>query len=692
MYCGKCGKQINSSFCPYCGAKNDNFNSVNNNINNNNVSTPSLAPKKKISVGFLYGILLVLSIAFLSIGFVSYRNNRSRTVMIYMVGADLESDDGLASTELDSIDFNKIDSNKVKVILMAGGSKKWHNNYIDVSETSIYELQESGFVKVDKRPRKNMGTSDNLNYFLKYVYNNYKANKYDFIFWNHGGAVDGSEYDELAGDDRIDLGEMYKAFDNSNFKGLNKLEILGFRTCLNGTVEVANVYKKFAKYLVASEESTRGNTVVSPLEFINDIKPHDDADDVGIKMIEGYKKFVTTTCNYVQKSDKEENYCIDSTYSLVDLSKIDELNVEFDKFSEDLNNNISSKYNEMIKIRANMSQYASDQPARDMVDLYDFVEKFQNYSSSSESLKKAINKAVVYNWSTNDYSHGLSVYYPYNENIYLDFYPYISVSKNYSTFVNKFYNNKEGVKTKSFSNIFSKEVKVDKVTKDDADIEVELSEEQIDNISKARYYVFSEGENGYYNLAFIGKDYRIDGNRLKANVNGKTIKICDSDYDDLCTKVYTFESESTDKYTDIRVPAYVRSRNDKVLEVIYMEIRLENDKDEGEIRGVYKLGVEEKDEEEQKSLAAKTPVGIFLDDYDFLEIEYYGFKLFKDNGQVNPYWSYYEDYLNNRGSKFRTDKFKVVKEDFNTDLNYYVIFEISDLANEVYYTNPVKIK
>ena len=47
MYCGKCGKQINSSFCPYCGTKNDNLNDVNNNINNNNVSTPSLTPKKK---------------------------------------------------------------------------------------------------------------------------------------------------------------------------------------------------------------------------------------------------------------------------------------------------------------------------------------------------------------------------------------------------------------------------------------------------------------------------------------------------------------------------------------------------------------------------------------------------------------------------------------------------------------------
>ena len=49
----------------------------------------------------------------------------SRTVMIYMVGSNLESTNGLASSDLASIK-NK-DSN-TKVLLIAGGTNKWDNN------------------------------------------------------------------------------------------------------------------------------------------------------------------------------------------------------------------------------------------------------------------------------------------------------------------------------------------------------------------------------------------------------------------------------------------------------------------------------------------------------------------------------------------------------------------------------------
>ena len=74
-------------------------------------------------------------------------NNRcvTRTVMIYMVGSDLESDNGLASTDLDAIDGNIALNNGLNVYLIAGGSKKWNNSYVDVSETSIFKLTNSGF-------------------------------------------------------------------------------------------------------------------------------------------------------------------------------------------------------------------------------------------------------------------------------------------------------------------------------------------------------------------------------------------------------------------------------------------------------------------------------------------------------------------------------------------------------------------
>ena len=47
--------------------------------------------------------------------------------MIYMVGADLESNNGLASVDLNSIDKNIANDSSINVYLIAGGSKKWDN-------------------------------------------------------------------------------------------------------------------------------------------------------------------------------------------------------------------------------------------------------------------------------------------------------------------------------------------------------------------------------------------------------------------------------------------------------------------------------------------------------------------------------------------------------------------------------------
>ena len=59
----------------------------------------------------------------------------SRTIMIYMVGADLESSNGIASFDLSTIDYKKTSAEDTKVVLIAGGSKQWNN--VDVDETSI---------------------------------------------------------------------------------------------------------------------------------------------------------------------------------------------------------------------------------------------------------------------------------------------------------------------------------------------------------------------------------------------------------------------------------------------------------------------------------------------------------------------------------------------------------------------------
>ena len=706
MFCGKCGKSINSSFCPYCGAKNEAFNAnnnintnVNNNVVNNNVNNtvPVTQPKQKKQVNII--LILIIIIVLLIIGIVSifgynlYKNNRTRTIMIYMVGADLESKVGLASNDLNYIDYKKTNANKVKVVLMAGGAKTWKNSYIDVSETSIYELKENGFVKVNQRDITNMGSQDNLSYFLNYVYDHYKTNKYDFLYWNHGGAIDGSEYDEVS-NDHLELTEMAKSFENGPFKGSNKLELLGFRTCLNSTIEVANIYQNYAHYLVASEEVTMGSRLDSALRFVNELKPRDEGIDVGKKQINNYKETITAYCNYAGNESKEENYCEDGTYAIIDLSKIDKVNKELDKFSDDLNKNLSSKYTDMIKKRANLSQYASDDPSLDMIDLYNMTDSFSEFSGNSSNLKKSLENAVIYNWSVNDYSHGLSIYFPYNSQYFLKKYDGFKSSNNYNLFINNFYNYKKGGGTSSFMNVSENTVEVSNVSKESADVEVELTDEQAKNVSKASYYIVVDTKDGYYQIVFVGNDYELVGNKLKANVKGKLLRISDSEYEDLSVWVPAIEKQNNNKnnkYTDVEVLVTPNNPGftDPVISA-YLDVRIEDNKKEAKIKGFYQY--ERKDNQQGKfSAKSSTPIGLSLSDYMFIRVASSHYKVIDDNGLYNPNWVNTSNGII-EGMEYRTDRFKLIKEDFSSNYDYYAVFIIRDMANDVYYTKPVKIK
>ena len=248
-------------------------------------------------------------------------------------------------------------------------------NTVYKNETSIYELTASGYKKVKTQDIQNMGDSKVFSNYLNYVYENYKTDKYDLIFWNHGGAIYGSEFDDLSGDN-LTLEEMRVGLSNSNFNKNNKLETVIFRTCLNGTIEIADTFKDYSDYLVASEEITLGSSITGVLNFINDIEPNDTGTDVGIKFVNSYKEQISKLKNYYGSSEY-----IYSTYSVVDLSKIEKLVESLNSFVDDIN--VSENYNKIAKTRSNLYQYAytqSSDPTYDTVDLYNLVNNLKDLS------------------------------------------------------------------------------------------------------------------------------------------------------------------------------------------------------------------------------------------------------------------------------------------------------------------------
>ena len=268
--------------------------------------------------------------------------------MIYLDGSDLETKGGLATVELESVIPSSIDLENINVLVYTGGSAKWHNKYISPNENAIYKLTSNGFEKIESYNKKSVGNPNTLTEFLNYSYNNFKTDNYDLMLWDHGAGVTGGLFDEQFSSDMIDIAEFREALNKSPFNKNNKLETVIFMTCLNGNIEIANLFSDYANYFVASEEISYSSREYGSFGFLSNVAKSSYGDEIGKAYVDEYKKVV----NSIQESSFSK---IDSTYSVIDLSKIPTLMNKIDKFFGKIN--AKKDYKFISDIRANMHQY-----------------------------------------------------------------------------------------------------------------------------------------------------------------------------------------------------------------------------------------------------------------------------------------------------------------------------------------------
>ncbi len=645
---------------------------INNNKNNS---------KKNIIFGVI-GLIVVSLIIGLIMLLGSNNKSVSRTVMIYMVGSNLESQSGLGTVDLNSIDYNKIYNEDINVVLIAGGTEKWDNNYIDESETSIYELTQNGYKKVKTQNIQNMGDANVFSNYLNYVYENYKTDEYDLVFWNHGGAIDGSEYDDLS-NDNLSLFDMRQGLDNSPFSK-EKLEVVIFRTCLNGTIEVADVFKDYSDYLVASEEITLGSSIASVLNFVNDVKRTDEGVDVGTKFINSYKNQIATLKNYYGTSEY-----IYSTYSVIDLSQIKELVNSLNEFVSDIN--VNENYNEIARVRSNLYQYAymqADDPSYDMVDLYNLVEGLKKISpNKGEKVLKQLESTIKYNWATNSNSRGISIYFPYNgsntvKNLFLDVYSDFSSFDGYKKFITSF-NTLQSNGTKKHS--FTENKITLSTTEKESDFSLELTEEQLKDYARAEYLVFMDKGDGYYYPVYKGKGVTLNGNTLNANINNAAFKIVDENDDEfLLTLFETYNDVDYIKYITYGVATDLSSNEIYEWKTDSVEISFILDKKTKKIT----IGSVLKNEQGDLS----NTVAVDLDDYQYISFAASSRKLLDEKGNVDM-----NLYLNSsngiqEGVEVSIEEFNNFKlADFEDGNDYYCVFRIYDTNNNYSHSKLIKM-
>lgn len=695
--------QSNNNQIPYNNYGQSQYNSIGyNNYSNNGYGNyqynQNNVIKKKRSLKTVFVVACVVIIGlFLIFSGKNITKNRDvdyeRTIMIYMVGADLESGNlGLATFDLDGIDYNKLNEQNTKVVLIAGGSTSWHNNYINSNETSIYELTENGYEVVKKQDMKNMGEAVVLSDFLNYSYENYKSKKYDLVFWNHGLGVFGSESDEIY-DDYLFLSEISSALKNSPFSRDNKMELVLFRTCLNGTIEVADTLKDYSNYMIASQEITNGFYGNSFLKVLNNITKNDDGKKIGTMIVDGYMDYIDYSVQMYGSSFSD----IYSTYSVIDLSKLDKLETSINEFFSSIN--VSTNYNEISRVRANLLQYGSADPSYDSVDLYNLVYNLKDLSpTKAQNVFDAFQQVIVYNVSTDERSKGLSVYFPYKgetefkSNVLSIVYNFNDLSE-YKSFISSF-NSLQS--SSSYKTAFTtNNISIDR-NNTESDFSLELTDEQKENYSRAIYLVFRDNKDGTYLPVYNSSSVTLDGNALKANIKDRQLKVIDS-RDNSENIITLSEIDETDEYIKYKTHVTleqleatdIKDFNFQAAEMNLILNKRDNTIQLGSISATNSSKDEEKQETKQEFAVSLPKVSIVnLKDYSHVAFVSSSYKILDSNGNYNNNW---ESDGVIKGLEVKVDNMEFKLQDYNDGYDYYAVFKIWDVNNNSYYSKLIKM-
>ena len=258
----------------------------------------------------------------------------TRTVMLFLVGADLEVEGACATNKLIQVMEAEYDEN-VNVIAVTGGSPVWHAEaeYLEGAEAIEPMLNQVWKVEGKKEGEKHgkmtliepeglpgfedtlISQPEALTAFIDYCYDNYKSDLYDIIMMDHGGGPAGGygidiRYTGI--DNYFDIVDLMKGFGDSELiNDGQKFEVLDFDACLMSNVEIVTALYDFADNLVLSSD-----VEYSPGQYLtpvfNDIRENPSMNGFKIG-----KSIVDSMVEY-DKNFYGENSIVKATLSVID--------------------------------------------------------------------------------------------------------------------------------------------------------------------------------------------------------------------------------------------------------------------------------------------------------------------------------------------------------------------------------------
>jgi Clostripain family. len=494
-------------------------------------------------------IYLSIMLTIISVG-CSSKAQGTKTVMIYMIGSDLEDQYGFGSYNIDVLKNAGIDTDTTHVVLKVGGSHSWQDKQIN-KDGGTYILEGNQLKEIEVK-KEDMCNPNTLSHFLEESYKNYKADSYDLILWDHGGgSILGYGYDEVY-NSTLKLKDIKTALENSPFSKDNKLEILGFDACLMSCVETGYVLKDYANYMIASQETIPGYGW--DYHFLKDVNGITDGKEISEAVIDYY-------IDFYEKISKKQDVYLDMTLSALDLNKIADveknLNQLFSKVDTSLNNDSTFTY--LSTSRNDVKEFGkSANYSYDLVDLENLVNEFEkDYKDDVSTLKKSLNDMIIYEKGNVENASGVSIYYPYenmkNVSNYLEEYNEFNFANEYYKYLLNFSSivvkgNKEESKALENAKILTeKKENAHKLT-------VELSKEEAKKYAASKYCILTKAKDmkDCYMPVYWDTDLTLNNTTLSANYNNKVMMICSESEKHVVT---LWQLDANEKYIRYQVPA-----------------------------------------------------------------------------------------------------------------------------------------
>lgn len=453
---------------------------------------------------------------------------QTQTIMVYIIGSDLESDGGMGTSDIREMLKAKPDKDRLNVLVMTGGTNKWQSGAIPADRLSVYKIEGLNPKPVHAWEKGSMGEPAVLTRFLDYAREYYPAQSYGLILWDHGGGpMVGFGMDTAYKGDGLSLPELREALEQSAFKDDSKLEWLAFDACLMASLEVAALLSPYARCMVASQEALPGYGF--DYAFLKSLSSS------GLTGAEAGRAIIDHTYAYYENlARKNPEFQMPVTLSLTDLGQAAAVQEKLDGLFSNLDAGLQAGiYSDIARNRDKTKDYGrtTTTNAYDLIDLLDLTINMEAlYPQRARELNLAIGDMVLYNRSNTPRTNGVSLYFPLRNKdmfkaVWGELYKAFDIAPAYKRFMERFAGILLADSLSSWTGADEPAVTFDEQT---GEYFIQLTPEQVKNYDRAEYYILARLRGEEYMLTFMSGDVTMDADgRLRPNFSGKIVYIED---------------------------------------------------------------------------------------------------------------------------------------------------------------------